>query len=345
MTSGGETTSSGHRMRRLPRLGFGASVLGGLFGPVDATGARATIEAALAGGVAYVDTAPHYGRGLSERHVGDALRSRPDVLLSTKVGRLMVPDASITDDRERDGFYSPMPFAPRYDYTGDGIRRSLDDSLQRLGVARLGLLLVHDIGAMNHGEQNARYWRQLTEGGGFAALQRLREEGAIDGFGLGVNEVAVCLDALRAAPLDVILLAGRYTLLEQAPLDDLFPRCVDAGVQVIVGGPYNSGVLATGTLKQAHYNYAEAPAEILARVRRMEEVAQVHGVPLGAAALQFPLAHPAVACVLPGLRDVAQVEQTLDWFSTSIPAAFWSALRDEGLVRRDAPLPPEALAK
>jgi len=339
MTAASERPNTASRLR-LPRLGFGASVIGGLFQRVDSESAQATIAAALDGGIAYVDTAPHYGRGLSERRVGDALRDRPDILLSTKVGRLMIPDPGITDDRERDSFFSAMPFSPRYDYSGDGILRSFEASLHRLGLARVGLLLVHDIGRMVHGDQHDHYWDQLTEGGGFAALERLRDEGAIDGFGIGVNEIAVCQDAIRAAPLDAILLAGRYTLLEQAPLDALFPECLAAGVTVIVGGPYNSGILASGTRGgPAHYNYGDAPEDVVRRVRRMEQIADEHGIPLAAAALQFPLAHPAVGCVLPGLRDATQVRQTLDWFELAIPAEFWAALRDENLLRADAPLP------
>ncbi|PVM84496.1 pyridoxal 4-dehydrogenase [Caulobacter radicis] len=325
---------------RLPRLGLGASVIGGLFRRIDDGTAQAAIKAALDGGVIYVDTAPHYGRGLSERRVGDTLRGRPDVLVSTKVGRLMMPDEGVIDDRERDGFFSAMPFSPHYDYTGDGVLRSFEASLHRLGLARIGLLLVHDIGKMVHGDRHEHYWNQLTRGGGFAALERLRDEGAIDGFGLGVNEIAVCHDAIQAAPLDAILLAGRYTLLEQTPLDRLFPACISAGVTVIAGGPYNSGILASGTRRgAAHYNYGEAPDGVVGRVRRMEELADAHGVPLAAAALQFPLAHPAVACVLPGLGDANQARQTLDWFDLAIPAEFWTEMRDEGLLRGDAPLP------
>lgn len=327
------------RLALLP-LGFGGAVIGGLFGRVTPDDARATLDAAMAGGFSYIDTAPHYGRGLSERRIGDAVRERTDVLISTKVGRLMCPDASITDDRERDGFFSAMPFRPVYDYSGDGILRSFEASLQRLGLAHVSLLLVHDIGRINHGERHTHYWDQLTLGGGFAALERLRDEGAIDGFGIGVNEVAVCLDAIRAAPLDIVLLAGRYTLLEQEPLDTLFPACLAADVQVIVGGPYNSGILVAGDA-DGRYNYGRAPAEIMARVRRMAGIAKSHGVPLPAAALQFPLAHPAVACVIPGLRNPDEVHQTLDWFRHSIPDAFWADLLSAGLLRADAPLPQE----
>lgn len=332
------------RMRlHLPRLGFGAGVIGGLYGPVSGDAAHATLTAALDCGISYIDTAPHYGRGLSERRVGDAVRGRADrgeIAISTKAGRLMHPDPSIIDNRERDGFFSPMPFAPEYDYTADGILRSYEASLHRLGLARIDLLLVHDIGRMNHGARHDRYWRQLTEGGGFAALERLRDERAIAGFGLGVNEVPVCMDALRAAPLDAILLAGRYTLLEQSPLDALFPMCEAAGVKVIVGGPYNSGILA-GAGRGGRYDYGTAPPEIVTRVERMKAIAAAHAIPLAAAALRFPLAHPAVASVVPGLRDAAEVWQTLDWFGLSIPDDFWAELRREGLLRTDAPVPKD----
>jgi len=258
MTGDKKVEATGRSRRTWPRLGFGGAAIAGLFQRVGEDEARATLDAALAGGITYFDTAPHYGRGLSERRIGDALRGRSDMLISTKVGRLMRPDPSITDDRERDGFYAAMPFSPVYDYSGDGILRSFEASLHRLGLARVDLLLVHDIGRMTHGDRHDHHWEQLTRGGGFAALERLRDEGAIGGFGLGVNEVAVCLDALRAAPLDAILLAGRYTLLEQTPLDALFPACLAADVRVIVGGPYNSGILVAAD-GEGHYNYGRAP--------------------------------------------------------------------------------------
>ncbi len=323
----------------LPSLGFGAASVGNLFRRTGEAEARATLNAAIDAGITYVDTAPHYGRGLSERRVGDVVRGRPDILLSTKVGRLMQPEATIVDDRERDGFFSPMPFVPVYDYSRDGVLCSFEASLHRLGVAKVGLLLVHDIGPMIHGDRHAHYWHQLTDGGGFDALRELRDDGVIQGFGIGVNEVGVCIDAIRAAPLDVILLAGRYTLLEQEPLDVLFPACIAAGVQVIVGGPYNSGILAVGTRGGGHYDYGAAPEAIIARVRRMEAIADAFGVPLPAVALRFPLAHPAVSTVLPGPGDAQQVRETIAWFDHPIPADLWNTLKDANLIRLDAPVP------
>ena len=253
----------------------------------------------------------------------------------------MEPDATITDDRERDGFHTAMPFRMRYDYSHDGILRSHEHSLQRLGLARIDLLFVHDIGRVTHGEADAQYRAQLIQGGGLKALERLRDEGAIAGFGLGVNEVDVCLDLMEEARFDVILLAGRYTLLEQGPLDRFFPACEQAGTAVVIGGPYNSGVLATGSAAAAmpRYNYAPAPNDVLDRVRALESVAERHGVSLAAAALAFVLAHPQVASVIPGLANPQQVADTIGLYREPIPQEFWNELRHAGLVRPDAPLP------
>lgn len=335
------TRSLGNTGLSVTELGFGAASLGNLYHPVSDREARAALDAALAGGLTYIDTAPHYGRGLSERRVGDAIRLRNAVVLSTKVGRLMDPDVSVVDDRERDGFRSPMPFKMRYDYSHDGILRSYEQSLQRLGAARIDILYVHDIGTLTHGSAAAVYWEQLTSGGGLKALERLRDEGAIGGFGLGVNEIEVCLDAMDRSRLDVILLAGRYTLLEQEALDDLMPRCADGGTMVVIGGPYNSGILATGTKSGApiHYNYAPAPAKVIAKVARIEAIAERHGVPLAAAALAFVLAHPQVASVIPGIGSARRIEQTLALYHIKIAEDFWSELRHEALIRPDAPLP------
>ena len=325
----------------LPELGFGAAAMGNLYAAIDDAQAAATLDAALAAGFRYFDTAPHYGRGLSERRLGDALRQRHEVIVSTKVGRLMEPDASIADDRERDGFHTAMPFRARYDYSHDGILRSHEQSLQRLGLARVDLLFVHDIGRVTHGEADAKYREQLTIGGGFKALERLRDEGAIAGFGLGVNEVDVCLDLMQVARFDVILLAGRYTLLEQGALDAFFPACAAADTAIVIGGPYNSGILATGSEAAARYNYAPAPETVLGKVRALEAVAGRHGVSLPAAALAFVLAHPQIASVIPGMADTRQVSDTMRLYAEPIPAAFWAELRAEGLVRSDAPLPGE----
>ena len=326
-------------------LGLGTSMIGNLYQPMSDREAWETLDAAMAMGMTYIDTAPHYGRGLGERRVGDAIRGRDDIILSTKVGRLMLPDRSVQDSREREGFCSPMPFRPIYDYSRDGILRSWEASLHRLGLAKVDLLFVHDIGRMSHGEDHDRTWRELTGGGGLRALEELRESGEIAGFGIGVNEVPVCLDVMAEARLDAILLAGRYTLLEQAPLEDLLPACEKVDTAVIVGGPYNSGILATGVLTKArpHYNYGPAPSNIIERVRKMEMIAERHGIPLPALALQFPLAHPQIASVIPGIGDARQVHHTVGLLATPIASHVWEELKEAALIRSEAPTPEATL--
>jgi D-threo-aldose 1-dehydrogenase len=323
----------------VPELGFGAAPLGNLYCPVPDEAAAGALAAALDAGLRYVDTAPFYGFGLSELRVGDAVRGREDVVVSTKVGRLLRPLAADPGLTERHGYCSPMPFEPVFDYSHDGILRSHEASLARLGVERIDLLYIHDIGRLTHGEGHDRTMEQLT-GGGVAALERLRGEGAIAGFGLGVNEIAACLELMEHVRLDAILLAGRYTLLEQNALDELLPRCRDEGTALVVGGPYNSGILAAGSgAANPHYDYAAAPPAIVAKVRRIEAVCARHGVATGAAALQFVLAHPTVASVIPGLASAAEVEATLDFYRTPIPADLWAELKEEKLLREDAPTP------
>lgn len=326
---------------RVSELGFGAASLGNLYTPITDGAAHDAIEAALAAGLTYIDTAPFYGFGLSERRVGDALRHRPDTIVSSKVGRILDPDPSVRDDRERFGFRSSMPFAPRFNYSYDAVMRSLEASLHRMGRARIDILYVHDIGAMTHGDAAPTRWCELTKGGGLRALEELRDGGVIGAFGIGVNEIPVCLDVMAETRLDAILLAGRYTLLEQGALDALFPACAAAGTAIVLGGPYNSGILATGTRRGGtiHYDYGPAPEPVIARVAAIEAVAERHGVPLPAAALQFVLAHPLVASVIPGLGSAARVRDTVALRRAPIPAAFWAELQHEGLLRADAPIP------
>ena len=326
----------------LTELGFGTAPVGNVFRPVADEVARATLAAAGAAGFGFYDTAPYYGFGLSERRVGDALRARTNVVLSTKVGRLLKQVAGPVDETViRHGFASPMPFEPVYDYSHDAVMRSYEDSLQRLGLSKIDILFIHDIGRLTHGDRNQARMAELTKGGGLRALEELRASGAISAFGMGVNEVPACLEVMSHARLDVILLAGRYTLLEQNPLDDLFPACEKSGTAIVVGGPYNSGILAvgTGTAATLHYNYEPAPADVIEKVRRIETVCERHGVPLPAAALQFPLAHGLVASVIPGLDSPERVEQTVMLYRHKIPAALWQELVHEKLVRSDAPLP------
>ncbi len=316
-------------------LGLGTATMGGNRVKITQATAEAIVRAAWAAGVRYVDTAPFYGLGFSERRVGDALReeSREAWVLSTKVGRLLRPRTASGPRSE--GWLSQMPFEVAYDYTYDGIMRSFEDSLQRLGLARIDILYVHDIGEYQHGaEANAPHMKALRESGR-KALEALKSSGAIRAIGLGVNETKVLMDVMGWADWDVFLLAGRYTLLEQAPLDDLLPLCEQRGTSIVVGGPLNSGILAG----RDTWNYAPAPEDIRQRARRLGEVCARHGVPLAAAALQFPLAHPVVAAVIPGPRSAEEFEMNVTLMQTPIPPALWAELRAEGLLHPSAPVP------
>ncbi|PZU08253.1 aldo/keto reductase [Sphingomonas sp.] len=326
----------------LPELGFGAATLGNLYRPVSDAEAGQALAAGYAAGMTYIDTAPHYGHGLSERRVGDFVRGHGDAIVSTKVGRLLRPRRDLEGRaEERQGFVSPMPFEREFDYSRDGILRSWEDSLQRLGLAHVDILYIHDIGRVTHGADHDRLFAQLTRGGGFRALEELRDGGAIKAFGLGVNEWQVCLDAMDHAHLDLVLLAGRYTLLEQTALESFLPRCLAEDTSIVIGGAYNSGILATGTRRPGplHYDYGAPPPDVLARVSAIEDVCEIFGIPLAAAALQFPLAHPAVASVILGLGSSARVDQTMDLYRRAIPVEFWGMLRERGLLRAGAPVP------
>jgi len=315
-------------------LGLGCATLGGSRIRVTRADAEAIVRAAWAAGVRYVDAAPYYGFGQAERAVGDALRVEPrdEWVLSTKVGRLLRPHIAAKDgDAPRDA----MPFDPVYDYSHDGIMRSFEDSLQRLGLARIDILYVHDIGTYQHGrDAHPALMRTLRESG-YRALEELRRSGAVQAIGIGVNEKEVLLEALEWGEWDAFLLAGRYTLLEQGPLDDLLPKCLKAGTSIVVGGPLNSGILAG----RDTWNYQTAPPEIVARASAIRAVCERHGVPLAAAALQFPLAHPAVAAIIPGPRNADEFHTNLGLLRHPIPGALWQDLRQAGLLHPGAPTP------
>jgi D-threo-aldose 1-dehydrogenase len=326
---------------KVSELGLGTAPLGNLYEPVTDAQAHSALLAATSAGISYFDTAPLYGFGLSERRVGDGLLDANPVVLSTKVGRLLRPAPEVVDDRERDGFRSSMPFSAEFNYTFDGVMQSWQSSLQRLGLSRVDILYVHDIDRVTHGALYAEKIEELTRGGGWRALEQLRASGAIGAVGLGVNGVEVCLDMLQVLDFDVILLAGRYTLLEQGPLARLFPRCAEQGTSIVVGGPYNSGLLATGTRTSLplYYNYAKAPLPVVEKVRRLETICDRYDVPLAAAALQFPLGHPQVASVIPGVSSAPRIAQTLEWYARTIPPDFWAALKNDGLIDADSPTP------
>jgi D-threo-aldose 1-dehydrogenase len=285
-------------------MGFGSAPLGNYLRPLSEAECDQTLAAAWDSGMRYFDTAPLYGLGLSEMRVGRLLAQRPrqEFTLSTKVGRLLTPCAK----EEVNGFFFVETPQVRfsYDYSYDGVMRSYEASLKRLGLERVDILYVHDICGLVHGGREASEARiqELIETGGWRALTELRDNGDVAAIGAGVNEWEPCARLLELVDPDLFLLAGRYTLLEQVPLDTLFPECAKRGVRIVAGGPYNSGILAGGTT----YNYAEAPAEVLARARAVDDVCRTHGVTLPAAALQFILANPLVVSVIPGGQTVAE---------------------------------------
>jgi D-threo-aldose 1-dehydrogenase len=325
-------------------LGFGGNALGNLYAEIDETEAREAVHAAWQTGVAYFDTAPLYGHGLSERRIGDVLRALPrdQIVLSTKVGRLLKPHGRVPPPKlsiSQGGIFTgELPFLPRFDFSYDATMRSMEDSLQRLGMSRVDILLIHDCDEWSQGAAYAEALRTV-EHGALKALMRLKEEGTIAAFGAGVNQAEACERLMDIGPFDCFMLAGRYTLLEQGGLDGFLPKCVHNEVSVILAAPYNSGILATGAVPEARYNYMPAPSEILERVRRIEKVTRAHGIPLAAAALQFVLGHPAVAAVIPGSRSRAEAEQNADLMRQRITASFWSDLKTEGLLPKDALVP------
>ncbi|MEM7178450.1 MAG: aldo/keto reductase [Pseudomonadota bacterium] len=344
----GDTTLLNNRTQTpvpLTRMGFGGAPLGNLFRKVSEEDAQAALQAAYDAGIRYFDTAPQYGLGRSEGRFGVGVKrfGRDSVQLSTKVGRILVdcephevtPEAFVDVPQKRIVF----------DYTYDGVMRSYEASRDRLGVANTDILLVHDVDAFSHGGSrevsNAKV-RELMEEGGYRALDELRSAGEIAAIGAGVNEWEVCQMLMGLGDFDCFLLAGRYTLLEQEALESFLPLCVEQDVGIVLGGPYNSGILATGPSAGAKYNYADAPEEILDRVRRIDAVCTAHGVRLIEAALQFVFGHPAVKTVIPGAANAAEVRANVEILETAIPASLWTDLRGEGLIRPDAPLPAGA---
>jgi D-threo-aldose 1-dehydrogenase len=304
-------------------IGFGTAGIGGLYQAVPERAAEAALEAAWARGIRHFDTAPYYGHGRAERRLGDFLRAQRGeaYVLSTKVGRLLRP---VPEDQVPDcGFGDPLPFTVDYDYSYDGIMRSVEASFARLGLNRIDMLYAHDIGVYTHGAANEAHQAALL-GSGLKALERLRDEKVISGFGLGVNEVEVCLEVMARARLDAILLAGRYTLLDRSAVPALLPRAAEAGTAIVVGGVFNSGILASGVGEAARFNYAAPPPDILGKVARLQAVAARHGVPMIAAALAFPLRHPCVAGVLFGAADPETVQANMDLYEQTIPIEAWA---------------------
>ncbi|MFD4262999.1 aldo/keto reductase [Streptomyces sp. NPDC058534] len=314
---------------RVSALGFGAAAIAGLYEDVGEDEAAATVEAAWDAGIRYFDTAPHYGLGLSERRLGAALRTRPrdGLVLSTKVGRVLEPHDGGGDDRAN-GFAVPATHRRRWDFSADGVRRSLEDSLSRLGLDRVDLVLLHD--PDEHGEQAFRE--------AYPALEELRSQGAVRAIGAGMNQSRMLTRFLTDTDVDAVLCAGRYTLLEQGALESLLPAAsAAAGKSVIVGGVFNSGLLADPA-PGATYDYAAAPSDLLDRAVRMRAATEAHGLPLRAAALRFPFGHPAVASVLVGARSAAQVVDAVTRFRGPAPGAVWDDLRAQGLLPGGVPV-------
>jgi len=322
-------------------LGFGSAPLGNLFRPWSEAEAQAVLQAQWDAGIRYIDTAPLYGLGLSETRINHFLRGKPrqDYVISTKVGRLL----QVCKPEERTGigkFFDTPCRREVYDYSYDGVMRSLEASLERLGIDSIDILFCHDIDLFNH-QTEARRDAHIADfmKGGYKALVRLRDEKTIKAFGAGINEWQAPEILAKQGDFDIFLLAGRYTLLEQESLDSFLPLCEKRGIGIIIGGAYNSGILATGAVKGAWYNYEPAPQAILDRVARIQKICELHDVRLVEAALRFPLAHPAVICVIPGATVPAEVALNMKTLAANIPSAVWRDLKAAGLLRSDAPVP------
>lgn len=319
-------------------FGFGTAPVGNIFEEIDEKTSDEMFQVAWDSGVRFYDTAPMYGHGLSEYRTGYSLRwkNRSDFVLSSKVGRLLHPA------RKEDINYAPWTNAGRFEvefnYSYDATMRSVDDSLQRMGLESIDILYIHDIDKFTRGDEQPEVF-ETAMNGAWRALSKLRDERVVKAIGVGVNEWEVCQDALEQRDFDCFLLAGRYTLLEQEALDTFLPLCEQRNASVVVGGGFNSGILATGAKDGAKYNYSPAPETIKRRVQAIESVCKEFQVPLPAAALQFVMAHPAVPTFMAGTRTVKQLKQNIAWFSHPIPSEFWTALKSKRLIREDAPTP------
>jgi D-threo-aldose 1-dehydrogenase len=326
----------------VPVLGFGGATLGDAGGSIPEDQALSTIEAAYAAGIGYFDTSPWYGNGKSELRFGAVLRAKPraSYSLSTKVGRVY-QRCTDPDHPSQQRWRGGLPFSPTFDYTREGVLRSYEQSLLRLGVDRIDALLIHDLDEGHLGSPDAVEARldELDTGGGFAALAALKAAGEITAIGAGINRLGMIPKFLERFPIDFFLVAMPYTLLNQDALDEELPLCMARGVSVVIGAPFASGILAVGPVAGATYGYQPAPDPILQKARAIKDIGERHDVPLGAAALQFPLAHPAVAAVIPGPINTDQLRANLKWMRHPVPAAFWQELKAEGLLRADAPVP------
>jgi D-threo-aldose 1-dehydrogenase len=321
----------------VPALGFGAAAIGNLYTPVADAAAEAAVREAYRLGVRFFDTAPYYGYGLSEQRLGHALASlqADDVVISTKVGRLIVADAQ--DAAPDDGFAVRGRRAV-FDYSRPGILRSFESSLRRLRRGSIDILLLHDVGRETHGPRHEEMLQRALDEA-LPAMAGLKASGACRAIGIGVNEPAVCLELMARFDLDCILLAGRYTLLEQESAAAVLAEAARRGVGILIGGPFNSGLLAAAEAPGATYDYRPVGENVLRRAREIYALCAAEGVDVGAAALQFPLAHPAVASVIAGMRSPAEVSRAVQRLRARIPASLWHELRAAGLLAVGAPTP------
>jgi D-threo-aldose 1-dehydrogenase len=321
-------------------LGLGGAPLGDLYERIPEERAVATLEIAYQRGIRFFDTAPLYGHGLSEHRLGHVLRSKPraDLVVSTKVGRWLRPERGELVDRGQ--FAGGLNFQTVYDYSYDGTMRALEQSYHRLGMDRVDIALIHDVDIWTHGSAEA-YERRFREAmdGAYRALDELRRSGVVRVIGVGINEVAPCVRFAKEAAFDCFLLAGRYTLLEQNGLNDLFPLAEQHGFSLLLGGPFNSGILATGATPGAKYNYKPALPAIIKQVARIEAVCKRHDVPLAAAAIQFPLGQPTIASIVTGAVSPFEVERNAAYVDMQIPRSLWDELKAEKLLAADAPVP------
>lgn len=329
----------------VPVFGLGGAHLGEYYARIEEPVAQATLNAAWDAGVRLYDTAPWYGRGLSELRMGAFLRTKPrdQFRITTKVGRTLKRPAD-PGNFDRSPWTGGLNFEVNFDYTYDGVMRSYEQALQRLGLDTVDALVIHDLDAVYHQpEPLAVYEKQLIDSG-MKALEELKKSGDIEAYGMGVNAPAQLADLAQRVVLDFVLVAMPYTLIDQASLHTGMAACLKKGVSVIIGAPFASGILATGSGAKSNYNYAAAPEEVQAKVRGIEKVCAAHGVSLQAAALQFPLAHPAVAAIIPGAMKPQEVTQNAASVQVQIPPAFWVDLKAEGLIVADAPTPDQARA-
>ncbi len=322
-----ERVPLGRTALTVTRFGLGTAPLAGLFEEVEESKGIGVIERAWDAGIRFFDTAPLYGHGLAEIRLGKALKQEPrdQFTLASKVGRLLRADVPPEPGQS---FRGTPPVNPMFDFSYDGVMRSVEESLERLGLRRIDILHIHD--------PDDHYEEALD--GAYRALDRLRSDGVIGAVGAGMNQAEMLTRFAREANFDCFLLAGRYTLLDQVALKKLLPECVERGITIIAGGVYNSGILADPK-PGAHYNYQTAPAELLERARQIRDVCARHGVPLKAAAVQFPLGHPAVSCVVVGCRSTAQLDESIEMFEFEIPPALWLDLKSAGLLPDNAPTP------